>query len=621
MDSNKFLPVTKQEKIFVCGDSPLDFICLTGDAYVDHPSFGVAVVSRMLESLGFRVGIIPQPTSDRDFTRLGKPNLAFMVTGGNIDSMVANYTVSGKKRNIDAYSDSGKNNKRPDRAVNVYCQSLKRLFPASEIIIGGLEASLRRFAHYDFWSDSVAPSVLVSSGADLLIYGMAELTLAQLAERMRSGEKAAEIRDLRGTCYLTEPQLTPHGAAQCADYDVVRENKPAYAKACKTQYNEQDEVTGKTVVQRHGGVMLVQNPPQRSLTTEEMDKVYALPYARTFHPMYKHVPAIEEVEFSIIHNRGCFGFCSFCSLALHQGRRIQTRSEESVLDEAIELTKKPNFKGYIHDVGGPTANFRKPSCAKQLKSGMCRGKRCFSCPNLEVNHDEYLRLLRKLRALKGVKKVFIRSGVRFDYVNRDKSGEFLRELVEHHTSGQLKVAPEHCSPKVLDLMGKPRIEEYEKFAGNFYAETKKCKKEQYLIPYLMSSHPGSTLKDAVELALFLKKHNIRPEQVQDFYPTPGTISTAMFYTGLDPFTMEKVYVPKNFKKKQMQRALLQYYKPENRESVINALTAANRRDLINVFFGEERRSKDAKGNKILTTEKAKRKGNQARGNVKKKRKK
>jgi uncharacterized radical SAM protein YgiQ len=582
--NKKFLPVEKQ-------DSDYDFICVTGDAYVDHPSFGIAIVSRLLESLGFAVGIIAQPDfkkGDADFTRLGAPNYAFMVTAGNIDSMVANYTVSGKKRHNDAYSANGIGGKRPDRAVNVYCQKLKRLFPESAVIIGGLEASLRRFAHYDFWSDEVLPSVLVSSGADLLLYGMAELTLVQLAERLRSGEKLGEMRDLHGTCYLTEPAQTPHGAAQCADYDVVRENKVAYAKACKIQHNEQDEVTGRTIIQRHGKLMLVQNPPQRSLTEAEMDRVYALPFTRTFHPMYENVPAIEEVEFSIIHNRGCFGNCSFCSLAFHQGRRIQIRSEESVVEEAESFTKNPRFKGYIHDVGGPTANFRKPSCSKQLKSGICKNKRCFSCESLNIGHEEYLRLLKKIRSIKGVKKVFIRSGIRYDYVNRDKSKEFLRELVEHHISGQLKVAPEHCSPQVLDLMGKTRIEEYEKFARDFYIETKKCKKEQYLVPYLMSSHPGSTLKDAVELALFLKKNNIRPEQVQDFYPTPGTISTAMFYTGLNPFTLEKVYVPKDPAEKQMQRALLQYYKPENREIVRAALIKINRRDLITTLIGGEK---------------------------------
>ncbi|MCL2109851.1 MAG: YgiQ family radical SAM protein [Oscillospiraceae bacterium] len=571
-----FLPTKHQKN--------LDFICLTGDAYVDHPSFGVAIISRMLESLGFSVGVIAQPVGDCDYARLGTPALAFMVTAGNIDSMVANYTVSGKRRNDDAYSENGAGGKRPDRAVITYCKTLKKLFPDREIIIGGLESSLRRFAHYDYWSDTVMPSILVDSGADLLIYGMAELTLVQLARRLQGGEKAADIHDLRGTCYLTEPQKIPaiedFRIAQCADFEVVRDNKKAYAKACKTQYNEQDEITGKAVIQRHGKKILVQNPPQRSLTTDEMDKVYELPYARTFHPDYAHVPAIEEVEFSIIHNRGCFGACAFCSLALHQGRRIQTRSAESVIDEAVNFTKNPRFKGYIHDVGGPTANFRKPSCTKQIASGFCKNKKCMTCENLEVSHADYLALLRKLRALKGVKKVFVRSGIRFDYVNRDPDKSFLRELVAEHTSGQLKVAPEHCVPKVLDLMNKPHIAEYLKFAKDFYSECKNCRKEQYLIPYFISSHPGATLENAVELAVFLKKNNIRPEQVQDFYPTPGTISTAMFYTGLDPFTMQEVYVAKTAREKEMQRALLQYYKPENRAIIQKALQKINRRDLI-----------------------------------------
>jgi uncharacterized radical SAM protein YgiQ len=575
---NKFLPVTKQEKSF-------DFICITGDAYVDHPSFGIAVVSRMLESLGFAVGIIAQPVNDSDFSRLGAPKYAFMVTGGNIDSMVANYTVSGKKRHNDAYSESGKGGKRPDRAVNVYSQKLKKFFPENAVIIGGLEASLRRFAHYDYWSDSVLPSVLISSGADLLLYGMAELTLVQLAEKMRNGEKIKEIRDLRGTCYLTQPEQIPQNAAQCvaqcADFEIVKENKTAYVKSCKIQHNEQDEVTGKTIIQRHGKLMLVQNPPQRSLTEAEMDRVYALPYMRAFHPMYEHVPAIEEVEFSIIHNRGCFGNCSFCSLAFHQGRRIQARSEDSVVEEATGFTKNPRFKGYIHDVGGPTANFRNPSCRRQLKSGMCKNKRCFSCENLEVSHEDYLRLLRKLRNIKGVKKVFIRSGIRFDYLMNDPNGEvFLLELCKHHISGRLKVAPEHVSAKVLQYMNKPDFEAYKKFSEKFSAINKTLKKEQFLVPYLMSSHPGCNLDDAIELAEHLQNENTKPEQVQDFYPTPGTLSTCMYYTGLDPRTMRRVFVAKTAREKTTQRALIQYRLPANYEIVKNALIRAGRKDLI-----------------------------------------
>lgn len=580
-----FLPVSEKE-LKERGIEQLDFICVTGDAYVDHPSFGIAIISRLLESFGCTVGMIAQPVSDEDFTRLGKPKYAFMVTGGNIDSMVSNYTVAGKKRFDDAYSSGGKGGKRPDRAVTVYCRTLKRLFPDTEIAIGGLEASLRRFAHYDYWADKVMPSVLVDSGADLLMYGMGEVTITELYNRLKAGDKLSGIHDIRGTCYLTKPENTPLGCVQCDSYEVVSENKKAYAKSCRKQYDEQDEVYGRTIVQRHGNVMLVQNPPQRSLTQSEFDRAYELPYMRAYHPMYEKeggVPSIKEVEFSIIHNRGCFGSCNFCSIALHQGRRIQTRSEESVIEEAKELASKPNFKGYIHDVGGPTANFRFPSCEKQIAHGLCKGKKCLApkpCPNMKVDHTEYLELLRKIRSIKNVKKVFIRSGIRYDYLIEDESDEFMKELIANHISGQLKVAPEHASNKVLDYMGKPHIEVYEKFEKKFYDITKGMGKEQYLVPYLMSSHPGCTLNDAVDLAVFLKKHGIRPEQVQDFYPTPGTISTAMFYTGLDPYTLEPVYVPRKPEEKQLQRALLQYYKKENRDLVEKALTIAKRRDLI-----------------------------------------
>lgn len=616
--SNKtFLPVSKKD-LTERNITQLDFICITGDAYVDHPSFGIAIISRVLEAQGFSVGVIAQPVSDADYKELGIPRYAFMVTGGNIDSMVSNYTVSGKKRRDDSYSAGGKGGKRPDYAVNAYCADIKRLFPESEIAVGGLEASLRRFAHYDYWADKVLPSVLVSSGADLLFYGMSELSLTQMCGKLRDGKKLSEMHDIRGTCYLAEPVNTPYGAVQCDSFQQVSENKKSYAVACRKQYDEQDEINGKTVIQRHGNQMLVQNKPQRSLTQSEMDKVYELPYMKTYHPMYEEqsgVPAIMEVEFSITHNRGCFGFCNFCSIALHQGRRIQTRSENSVVNEAVDLTNKPNFKGYIHDLGGPTANFRLPSCKKQIKNGLCKGKKCHSCPNLDVSHEEYLNLLRKLRSLKKVKKVFIRSGLRFDYIMKDKNKEFLKELTEHHISGQLKVAPEHSSPKVLDLMGKPHIEAYEEFEKSFYAATKECGLEQYLVPYLMSSHPGATLSDAVELAVFLKKHNIRPEQVQDFYPTPGTISTAMFYTGLDPYTLKEVYIPRRQEEKKLQRALLQYWLPENRDTVKKALIMTGRRDLIgdgkNCLIKEEKVNKE---NRFIKNEK----GNGKNKNVAKK---
>ena len=584
----EFLPVSKQD-MQARGIEQLDFICVTGDAYVDHPSFGIAIISRMVESLGFTVGVLSQPDwkSDHDFNKLGKPRYGFLVTSGNIDSMVAHYTAAKRLRSEDAYSPGGKAGKRPDRAVIVYCRRLREIFgEAMPIAIGGLEASLRRFAHYDYWDDAVRPSILLDSGADLLMYGMSEHQIADITRRLGNGESICSLTDIRGTCYLTQPVNTPLGAAECPSLAQVQSSKEAYAKACRIQYDQQDEVYGKTVIQRHGDKMLVQNPPALSLSQEELDRVYALPYMRTYHPMYEKqggVPGIEEVEFSITHNRGCFGNCNFCSIALHQGRRISCRSEESILEEAQLLTTLPNFKGYIHDVGGPTANFRHPSCQKQLELGLCKGKKCLApvpCKKLDVDHTEYLSLLRKIRKIKGIKRVFIRSGIRYDYLIQDKNEEFMRELIEHHVSGQLKVAPEHCSAVVLDKMGKPHIEAYKQFSQKFYQITKTARKEQYLVPYLMSSHPGSTLREAVELASFLKQNNIRPEQVQDFYPTPGTISTCMFYTGLDPYTMEPVYIPKTAEEKTMQRALLQYFRPQNKRKVIEALQKAGRTDLI-----------------------------------------
>lgn len=583
-----FLPISKQD-MTDRGIEQLDFICITGDSYVDHPSFGISIISRMIEDCGFTVGIIAQPDwhSDRDFKKLGTPKYGFMVTGGNIDSMVAHYTSAKRKRSDDAYTAGGKAGKRPDRAVIVYCNKLREIYGDDmPVCIGGLEASLRRFAHYDYWDDAVRPSVLLDSKADLLMYGMSEHQIVEICKRLAAGENVHSLTDIRGTCYLTEPKNTPLGAVECPTYKQVCESKEMYAKACRQQYDWQDEIYGKTIIQRHGDYMLVQNPPALSLTTEELDHVYELPYMRTYHPSYEPlggVPGIEEVEFSITHNRGCFGFCNFCSIALHQGRRISVRSEESVLREAKLLTTLPNFKGYIHDVGGPTANFRHVSCEKQLTAGLCKGKKCLAptpCKNLQADHTEYLDLLRKIRKIDGVKRVFIRSGIRYDYLMEDKNEEFMRELIEYHVSGQLKVAPEHCSAVVLDKMGKPHIEAYKKFQDKFYRITKQVGKEQYLVPYLMSSHPGSTLKEAVELALFLKSLKIRPEQVQDFYPTPGTISTCMFYTGLDPYTMEKVFVPKTAEEKAMQRALLQYFKPENKRKVIEALKRAGRTDLI-----------------------------------------
>ncbi|MCL1882106.1 MAG: YgiQ family radical SAM protein [Oscillospiraceae bacterium] len=592
-----FLPISQRE--LEIGEQ-LDFICVTGDAYVDHPSFGIAIVSRLLQSRGFSVGIIAQPVSDSAFSEFGEPRYAFMVSGGNIDSMVANYTVSGKKRHKDDYSAGGVGGKRPDYAVKTYCKTIKRLFPNVGIIIGGLEASLRRFAHYDFWSDKVLPSLLISSGADLLIYGMAELTLVQLCDKLHNGDSLRNITDLLGTCYTASPDKMIElqgreakenfkGIRQCDSFELVSTNKTCYAKSAVIQHEEQDEVSGRMIVQRHGEVMLVQNPPQRSLAESELSQIYELPFMRKPHPIYKPVggvPAIREVEFSLTWNRGCFGGCNFCSIALHQGQKVQSRSESSVLAEAEKFLENRDFKGYIHDVGGPTANFSSSACKKQSQQGACKRK-CLvptPCPNLKITHEKYLQLLRKLRKIDGVKKVFIRSGIRYDYLLADQSKagrEFFRELVVEHTSGQLKVAPEHCKSGVLDMMGKPKISVFEKFCNEFNTITKRAGKEQYLVPYLMSSHPGATLDDALDLAVWLKKRKIRPEQVQDFYPTPGTISTAMYYTGLNPYTLEKIYVAKSQQQRATQRALLQYYKHENRALFEKLLAQREKRNSSN----------------------------------------
>lgn len=583
-----YLPVTKKEMEQHGWDRP-DFVFVTGDAYVDHPSFGVSILSRVLEAKGFRVCILSQPDwrNDRDFERFGRPRLGFLVTSGNIDSMVAHYTAALRRRSDDMYSPGGKAGRRPDRAVIVYSKIIKRLYPDCPVIIGGLEASLRRFAHYDYWDDDVRPSILIDSGADILTYGMGENQTIEIARRLSDGLPIEALYDIRGICYAVDTKdYVPSSVADCPSYERVKESKKEYAVACRKQMEEQDAVRGRTVIQRHGGKIVVQNPPMPPLTTDELDWVYSLPYERMYHPMYESmggVPGIEEVEFSITHNRGCFGACNFCSIAFHQGRAVTVRSEQSVLEEAKRLTENPRFKGYIHDVGGPTANFRLPSCKIQEKAGLCKNRKCLApkpCKQLQVSHTEYLGLLRRLRALPKVKKVFIRSGIRFDYMMEDENNEFFRELVKYHVSGQLKVAPEHCSAAVLDKMGKPHIETYKRFQDEFYRTTKQAGKEQYLVPYLMSSHPGSTMKDAVELALFLKREHIRPEQVQDFYPTPGTVSTCMFYTGLDPYTMEEVYVPCTQKEKSQQRALLQYFNPKNKQLVIDALKAAGRTDLI-----------------------------------------
>lgn len=581
------LPITKKEML-ERGWEYVDFVYVTGDSYVDHPSFGAAIITRVLESKGYRVAVLSQPDwkSDADFLQFGKPRLAFFVTSGNIDSMVAHYTAAKRLRHDDAYTAGGVAGKRPDRAVIVYSNKLKELFPDTPVIIGGLEASLRRFAHYDYWDDKIRPSILIDSKADLLSFGMGENQTIEIADRLNNGESISTMRDILGTVYACPTVETTYEGVECPSYDNVLNSKKEYAKSCRIQQDEQDHIRGRVIKQKHGKTMIVQNKPMPPLTQKELDWVYSLPYTRRYHPSYEAlggVPAIREVEFSITHNRGCFGACNFCSIAFHQGRYVTSRSKKSLLIEAEKLTYMPNFKGYIHDVGGPTANFRKPSCELQEDNGLCKGKKCLApspCKNLIADHSEYLDILRELREVKGVKKVFIRSGIRYDYLLQDKDDEFFRELVKYHVSGQLKVAPEHCSAAVLDKMGKPHIEAYIDFSKKYFSFTNDINKEQYLVPYLMSSHPGSTLNDAIELALFLKKNHIRPEQVQDFYPTPGTISTCMFYTELDPYTMEKVYVAKTEHDKALQRALLQYFNPKNQKLVEEALKKANRLDLI-----------------------------------------
>lgn len=585
-----FLPISYKEMQDYGWDKP-DFIIVTGDAYVDHPSFGTAIISRVLENAGYKVCILPQPQCNDDYKRFGKPRLAFLVNSGNIDSMVAHYTAAKKKRSDDAYTAGGKAGARPDRAVIVYCKNIRRIYGNIAIAIGGIEASLRRFAHYDYWDDRVRPSILIDSSADLLMYGMGERHIVEIADRLANGENITELTNIRGTCYSVKTtEYTPGPVKECPSFENVSQNseqgKRNYAKACRIQQQEHDAVRGKTVIQRHGDRIVIQNPPMPALNTKEMDEVYSLPFMRDYHPYYESmggVPGIEEVKFSIIHNRGCVGGCNFCSLAYHQGRQISCRSHDSVIREAKTITEMPDFKGYIHDVGGPTANFRAPSCDIQLARGLCPDKKCLAptmCRAVKVDHTDYLSLLRKIRTLPKVIKVFIRSGIRFDYLVADKDETFFEELVEHHVSGQLKVAPEHCSANVLRCMGKPSIDVYNRFKKRFYELTAKLGKKQFLVPYLMSSHPGSTLNDAIELSLFLKKEGLHPEQVQDFYPTPGTVSTCMFYTGLDPFTMEKVYVPRTAREKAEQRALLQYYRPENRPLVLAALKKAGRYDLI-----------------------------------------
>ena len=588
-----FLPVCRADMRQRGWDAP-DFVYVTGDAYVDHPSFGVAIISRVLEDAGYRVAILSQPDykSADAFREFGRPRLGFLVTAGNIDSMVAHYTAAKKKRSADYYSPGGVAGKRPDRAVIVYCNRIREAYGDVPIIIGGLEASLRRFAHYDYWEDRIRRSVLVDSRADILTYGMGEKILTRIAQLLDKGVPVRKIRDVRGTVYLCAPEEPVHfPVAAEFDFNELKTDKRKYAAAFGAQYRNQDAITGGALVEHYDNKKLVQNPPMPPLEREELDRVYALPYARTWHPDYAAaggVPAIEEVRFSVTHNRGCFGACNFCALAFHQGRTVRSRSIESVVAEAKLITEMPDFKGYIHDVGGPTANFRGPACDKQLKHGVCTNRKCLAptpCPNLKVDHTEYIRLLEAVEALPHVKRVFIRSGIRFDYLLADKDESFFKKLVRDHVSGQLKVAPEHCAAPVLDAMGKPHFEVYQTFRRRYFELTKSMGKEQYLVPYLMSSHPGSDLARAVELAECLKRDHYAPEQVQDYYPTPGTASTVMYYTGIDPLTMKKVYVCTDYHEKQLQRALLQFNRPQNAPLVREALQKAGREDLIG--FGPE----------------------------------
>ncbi|NLL77611.1 MAG: YgiQ family radical SAM protein [Clostridiales bacterium] len=586
--TNGFLPISKED-LEERGIEQLDFVYVIGDAYVDHPSFGHAIIGRILEANGYRVGIISQPDwkDEKSISILGKPRLAFLISAGNMDSMVNHYFVSRKRRPNDAYSPGGEPCRRPDHATVVYGNLIRRTYKDIPIIIGGIEASLRRMAHYDYWSDSFKRSILLDSQADLISYGMGEHSIIEIADALNSGIDVKDITFIPGTVYKTKDISGIYDEIRLPSYEAMKRNKIKYAESFALQYENTDPFTGKYLIEEYpNGVYVVQNPPAKPLTVEEMDYVYDLPYQRTYHPSYEAkggVPAIAEIKFSLISNRGCFGGCNFCALTFHQGRTMQVRSHESIIKEAYRITNEKDFKGYIHDVGGPTANFRHPSCEKQLTHGVCKNKQCLfpgPCKNLTVDHSDYLELLRSLRKIPGVKKVFIRSGIRFDYLMADNDDSFFTEMVEHHVSGQLKVAPEHVSDAVLTKMGKPENAVYERFIDKYERINKKLGKKQFLVPYLMSSHPGSTLKEAVELAEYLRDLGYMPEQVQDFYPTPSTVSTVMYYTGIDPRNGKSTYVCRNPHEKAMQRALIQYRNPKNYELVCEALIAAGREDLI-----------------------------------------
>ena len=583
----EFLPISKQD-MEARGWTQCDFVYVIADAYVDHPSFGHAIISRVLENAGYSVGIISQPDwkNPKSIDALGKPRLGFLVSGGNMDSMVNHYSVTKHKRKNDAFTPGGVMGKRPDYATIVYCNLIRQTYKDVPILIGGIEASLRRLAHYDYWSESLKRSILLDSQADLLMYGMGEKSIVEIADALNAGMDVKDITYIDGTVFKTEELDNSLPTIVLPDYDALKKDKRKYAESFKVQYGNCDPFTAKRLAEPYGKMFVVQNPPQKPLTTEELDAVYALPYCRTYHSSYEKlggVPAIEEVKFSLVSNRGCFGACSFCALTFHQGRIIQTRSHESIIAEAELMVKDKDFKGYIHDVGGPTANFRHPACEKQLTKGACGGRQCLyptPCKNMRADHSEYVALLRKLRKIPGVKKVFVRSGIRFDYLLADKKDTFFKEMVQFHISGQLKVAPEHVSDAVLDRMGKPRNAVYNRFVEKYYQLNKQYGMNQFLVPYLMSSHPGSTMKEAVELAEYIRDMGYNPEQVQDFYPTPSTLSSVMYYTSLDPRTMEKVYVPTDPHEKAMQRALIQYRNPKNYYLVREALLKAHREDLI-----------------------------------------
>lgn len=588
----KFLPVNKQDMIERGWDS-VDFVLVTGDAYVDHPSFGTAIISRVLERYGYKVAILAQPDwkNAEDFKRFGKPRLGFLINSGNVDSMVNHFSVFKHRRKTDQYSPGGKAGNRPDRAVIVYANRAREAYKDVPVIIGGLEASLRRLGHYDYWDDKVRKSILLDSKADILIYGMGERAIVEIAEALDSGIEAKYIGWINGTVVRRSEIEDPDGTLLLPEFDEIVSDKRKYCESFMVQYTNNDHITGKKIAEKYDdNTYVIQNPPQAPLEREELDDIYDLPFMRNYHPSYEEmggVPGIKEVKFSIVSNRGCFGGCAFCAITYHQGRQVRSRSKESIVREAHILKDMPDFKGYIHDLGGPTANFVNPACKKQLTHGVCRDKDCLyprPCKNMDINHEDYLDVLRTVREIDGIKKVFIRSGIRYDYVVADKDKTFMRELCEHHVSGTLKVAPEHVSPNVLACMRKPDKKTFENFVYQYNKTNRQLNKKQYLIPYMISSHPGSTLEDAIELAEYLKDTGFVPDQVQDFYPTPGTLATTMYYTEMNPFTMEEVFVAKKMQDKKMQRALMHFHKKENKAMVIKALTVAGRKDLINKFY-------------------------------------